>query len=154
MKGIVEKIRIYTEKGAAGIELADAHLIENLGLEGDLARGGERQVSVLFAETRAQMEELREKGLCLSRFKENITVGCKEKCKELKPGDRLSAGEAVLEISGESKRCHGECALFEAGKPCSLAGMSLFAKVIKSGRIRNGDRIYQQTCKKSLKCIY
>jgi len=50
MSGIVEKIRIFPEKGVVGVELAEVKLIKNAGLEGDYhADGGERQISILFA---------------------------------------------------------------------------------------------------------
>ena len=141
MNAIIEKIRIFPEKGSAGTEAAEARLIENMGLEGDFhATGGDRQVSLLFAETRGQLTEQKEKGLCFSRFKENISIrGMAPDA--VKTGARLGAGEAILEITGKTKRCHGECPLYDSGKPCPLAGRSLFAKVIKSGVIRTGEQI-------------
>ena len=143
MTGIIESIRLYPGKGEAGRELVEARLIENLGLEGDFhAKGGERQLSLILAETRDELMAQEERGLCFSRFKENITIRGPEP-KELRPGSRFKAGEALLEISGENKRCHQECSLYEAGRQCPLAGKSLFARVLKSGIIRTGDRITQ-----------
>ena len=159
MNGIVENIRAYSAKGEAGRELAEARFTENMGLEGDFhATGGDRQVSLLFAESRDRLTEqkgngLKIRGLCFSRFRENITVRGLTPA-ALVPGARLEAGEGVcaengvsikssvvLEITGETKRCHAECSLYEAGKPCPLAGRSLFARVLKSGIIRIGDRV-------------
>ena len=138
MGGIIERIKTYAGKGDAGKELREGRLIENMGLEGDFhASGGERQISLLFGERPAQAAD-EEKGLCTQRFKGNLDIRGIERAA---PGMRLAAGEAVLEITGESKYCHAECPLFEAGKRCSLAGMSLFARVVKSGIIRPGDGI-------------
>jgi len=143
MGGIIERIRTYSEKGAEGKDLTEGRLIENLGLEGDFhAKGGERQISLLFSEDSGQTIVIKEKGLCFLRFKENIAIRGIER---VDPGMRLAAGEAVLEITGETKHCHAECSLFEAGKRCSLAGQSLFAKVVKSGIIRPGDKIEGST---------
>ena len=137
MGGIIKRLTIYPKKGTTGIELAQALLVENLGLEGDChARGGERQLSLRLTERNSG--EAAEKGLCFSRFKENITI---QGLKSVEPGTRYTAGEAILEISGETKHCYGECALFRAGERCSLAGLSLFAKVLKSGTVRVGDRV-------------
>ena len=138
--GTIERIRVYTGKGSAGVETAEARLIENMGLEGDFhATGGDRQISLLFAEIREEQKGQKEKGLCFSRFRENITIrGIAPDV--VKTGARLEAGEAALEITGEAKRCHEECALFRAGNPCPLAGRSLFAKVIKGGVIRAGAK--------------
>ena len=145
MYGTVERIMVYPAKGEAGRELDEGRFVENLGLEGDFhAKGGERQISLLFAESREQETASKERGLCFSRFSENITIrGLSSPA--LTPGTRLSAGEAVLEISGVTKHCHEECALYEAGKRCSFAGLNLFAKVLKSGVIRVGERIESLT---------
>ena len=121
-----------------------ARLIENLGLEGDRhAKGGDRQISILLSECRDQMSTQNEHGLCFARFKENISIRFLDLA-AIKPGILLEAGEAeqvVLEITGETKHCHEECPLFKAGKPCPLAGLNLFAKVIKGGVIRVGDGV-------------
>ena len=139
MSGVIERIRVYPAKGEPGIDAAQARLVENSGLEGDFhASGGGRQISLLFAEARGVMTGAQEKGLCFSRFKENISVGGLGP-DELKPGTRFKAGNAVVEITEEGKHCHEECTLYRTGKKCPLAGLSLFARVLKSGVIRNGD---------------
>ena len=139
MSGIIERIRVYPEKGAPGTEVSEGRLIENRGLEGDFhATGGERQISLLFTEILDQLKDAKEKGLCFSRFRENITV---RGIGAITHNERLAAGDAVLELSGENKHCHEECPLFQAGKRCPLSGASLFAKVLKGGVIRAGDSI-------------
>ena len=147
MNGTIETIKVYSAKGMPGKEVSEAMLKENFGLEGDFhAQGGDRQLSLLCAETRDLMTQQKEKGLCFSRFKENITI--RGLCGTLRSGVRLEAGEeadaensVVLEITGETKSCHNECPLYEAGKQCPLSGMSLFVKVIKGGIIRAGDQV-------------
>ena len=141
MGGIIERIRFYPEKGSLGLEMTEGRLIEGLGLEGDFhAKGGERQISLLVAGEPGPVTEQKEKGLCHSRFKENINIiGLAPDL--IRPGLRLEAGDAVLEITAETKHCHEECELFEAGKSCSLAGLNLFARVLKSGVIRTGDGV-------------
>ena len=141
--GFIERIKIYPAKGEKGKEPAEARLIENLGVEGDCyAKGGDRQVTLMFADDE---DKTTEKGLCTARFKENITI---KKCNApfsspfFSPGTRLTiGGEAILEISAETKHCHEECPIFRAGNRCSLAGKNLFARVLKSGLIHVGDRI-------------
>ena len=141
MNGTIERIRVYSEKGQAGRDLTEARFIENMGLEGDFhAKGGDRQISLLLAESLKLPDSEKEKALCFSRFKENISIrGLAPN--DIKSGVRLDAGEAALEITGETKHCHEECALYEAGKHCSLAGMNLFARVIKGGVVHVGDGI-------------
>ena len=141
MEATIEKIRLYRAKGEKGTDLSEGRLVENLGLEGDChADGGKRQISLLLTETLDQLMARKEEGLCISRFKENITLnGLTSDI--LKAGVRLEAGEAVLEITGEIKRCFEECTLYHNGKTCTLAGSNLFARVVKTGVIRTGDRI-------------
>ena len=145
MHGIIKKIRLYPEKHSAGVEISEAFLIENEGLKGDFhATGGERQISLLFTQPRNKTADQKEKGLCHSRFKENICIfGLTPDC--ISVGMRLEFKDAVLEISGETKYCHTECPLFESGTTCSLAGLNLFAKVIKSGIIRIDDEVHINT---------
>jgi len=145
MTGTIESIKSYPAKGMAGIELTEARLIENSGLEGDFhATGGDKQISILIAETKEQIADQikhhESKGLCFSRFKENITIRGIDP-KALRPGVQLALGEAAITITGETKHCHEECPLFEAGKRCPLAGMDLFARVSKSGTIYVGDDV-------------
>jgi cyclic pyranopterin phosphate synthase len=140
MKGIIESIKTYSAKGAPGRELAEAHFIEDIGLEGDFyAKGGERQLSLLVTESREDLNKEKEKGLCFSRFRENISISGLTP-DSLRGGLRLEAGEVVLEITGE-KGCHEECVLYKAGKACHLAGRSFFARVLLNGLIHTGDEI-------------
>jgi MOSC domain-containing protein YiiM len=137
----IEKIKHYTAKGQAGIELTEARLVENIGLEGDChAQGGDRQIALLFSENREQLLNQNEQGLCFLRFKENIFI-CGMAPDAFQPGKCLKIREAVLEITGETKHCHEECDRFVAGNPCTLAGLNLFARVQKGGIIRVGDEV-------------
>jgi len=140
MDGKVERIRAYPAKGEAGRELTEGKFIENLGLEGDFhASGGDRQISLFFPEDTAGTNPA-EKKLCYSRYNENITILGLD-ASIIQSGMFLSSGDVVLEITAETKHCHEECELFKAGEACSLAGLNLFARVIKGGGIRVGDEI-------------
>jgi MOSC domain-containing protein YiiM len=149
MHGKIEKIMAYSGKGDTGRELAEARLIENMGLEGDChAKGGDRQITLAPAETLRQLNNfpanghsvngLKVRGLCSSRFKANISISG---FNDMSAGQRLEAGEAILEITGETKRCYEDCPLHKEGKTCVLAGKNLFARVLKSGIIRPGDDV-------------
>lgn len=143
ISGIVTGIVRYTEKGKAGTPLQSAMLRQGAGMEGDLhADGGERQISLLSRMAGQWMREQAEPGLCFARFKENLTLD-NIPMERLNVGTRLKAGDAVLEISAESKHCHPECQLFSKGRVCRISTESLFAKVAQSGSIRLGDKIEQ-----------
>ena len=142
MDGEVAGIRAYPAKGEAGIKLKEGKFLENLGLEGDFhAKGGDRQISLNFF--RRDIEKMftdNKTPLCFIRFNENITI-LGLAASKIQRGTLLSSGDVVLEITAETKHCHEECELFKAGETCSLANLNLFARVVKGGTIRVGDRI-------------
>jgi MOSC domain-containing protein YiiM len=144
MNGIVRQLWAYSAKGVPGTAVEAACFIAGRGMEGDYhaesPANGERQISLFSEEARQWMAAQTQPGLCFRRFRENITTSG-VRMEDLKPGTRLRAGEAVLEIAEESKHCHEECALFTGGTLCRLSGQSCFAKVIESGTIRVGDEI-------------
>jgi MOSC domain-containing protein YiiM len=147
--GVVTSLTRYAAKGVPGETLNQAVLREGSGMEGDFhadgaggmgGGAGDRQLSLLSAEAREWMNAQPAPGLCFSRFKENIGIGGIPPT-ALRSGTRLRAGEVLLEITGETKRCHEACPLFSAGTPCRLTGQSLFARVIRGGMLRAGDEI-------------
>jgi MOSC domain-containing protein YiiM len=137
----VAGLKRYPEKGGPGIALEEAVLREGLGMEGDFhASGGDRQISLLPLEARLWMAGQEKPGLCFPRFKENISL--RDLPPELlQPGTRLMAGETTLELSSQTKSCFEECRFFSRAKPCVLAGLHLFARVIRGGLIRTGDGV-------------
>jgi len=115
-------------------------LIKDIGIEGNVFQGGEKQVCVFFAEARQWMDEQTTRGLCFERFSENILLkglplGI------LKPGDVLSFGDAKLQISG-GKPCFDECERYSNHLPCRLSKNAFFAVVLSDGSIKLGDKVF------------
>ena len=139
--GVITRLIRYSVKEHGGELLESAFFRAGTGMDGDFhAVGGERQISLLSAESREWMAASSEQGLCFSRFKENLTVRGIA-LEKIKAGNRLAVGEVILEISGILKHCHEECPLFSTGSICRLAGQSLFAKVVTGGEVRVGMRV-------------
>lgn len=79
-------------------------------------------------------------GLCSARFEANLhTEGLDYHA--LRVGERLTAGEALLEITEKGKYCWPECALHKEYHPCMLPANTAFACVLRGGTIRTGDGI-------------
>ena len=136
--GQINRIRCFPEKGSSGVDMEEGLLVEGLGLKGDIhSKVGKRQLSLLLE---GLVPDAANRGLCHSRFKENINLSFSEP-EAIPPGTRLGAGEAIVEISGETKHCYKECRLYDAGNPCSLAGVGVFAHVVKGGLIHIGDQV-------------
>ena len=104
MSGRIAGLWRFTEKGRPGEEIPEAVFIENKGMEGDrFADGGERQVTLLPAETAAWMAEQETPVLCFRRYKSNVqTAGFAGR-----PG-RLSGAGLFLKVARGGSICVGD----------------------------------------------
>lgn len=147
MTGKVFSINYSTKKGISKTPISEARLIDGLGLKGDAHSGeGIRQVSLLAIESIRRQKEcpkvegtghLFEPGV----FAENITTEGIDLTR-VKPGDRLKIGqEVIIEISKIGKECHRYCSIYYKTGDCIMPKEGIFARVIKGGLIRTGERI-------------
>lgn len=141
MKGKVISVNISKEKGQKKTSVGKVWIEEDFGLRDDAHAGeGLRQVSLLAQES---IEKMRAKGLEVKPgdFAENITTeGIDLTCLPL--GTRLAIGEEVLvELTQLGKVCHDPCAIFYQVGECVMPTEGVFARVLKSGRVKVGDQI-------------
>jgi len=130
------------KKGTRKQPIAEGQFKEEHGLVGDAHAGvvPNRQVSLLALKS---IDKMRGLGLELrpGDFAENITIEGMDICK-LPVGTRLSIGEDVLlEISQIGKECHTACAIRRQVGQCIMPEEGVFARVLKGGRIRPGDKV-------------
>jgi len=121
-------------------KVKDINLIKDLGIEGDFhAKGGERQVSLLAAES---IQKMKDKGLKLEHgaFGENIVTDGIDLL-SLKIGQKLKIGEAEIEISKIGKECPERCSIYYAAGDCIMPREGIFARVLKGGKVKAGDKI-------------
>ncbi|MDR3279693.1 MAG: MOSC domain-containing protein [Synergistaceae bacterium] len=128
------------EKGTIKEDVKEAALIEEFGIDGD-AHGGfaHRQVSLIASE---DIDTMRAKlpDLVPGSFAENLTTEGFD-LGSLAIGDRLNAGECVLEVSQIGKECHSKCQVYQLSGDCIMPKKGIFCRVIKGGRVRSGDAI-------------
>jgi MOSC domain-containing protein YiiM len=117
-------------------ELESVKAIEDRGLEGCIhgRPGSKRQVLLMDLETLEHLE------LEPATVKENITTrGLK--VQDLREGQRVRAGEALLEVTGPCHPCH----LMEEIRPGlqeALRGRrGVLCRVLEGGALKRGDRI-------------
>ena len=129
------------QKGVPKEPISEGHFIENWGLEGDAHAGPwHRQVSLLGAESIRKIEALGVKGLCTGRFAENLTTeGIL--LYELPVGARFTAGACLFEVTQIGKECHKHCAIYHQVGDCVMPREGIFARVLRGGLIRSGDRL-------------
>ena len=123
-------------------DVGSAVLVEELGLKGDAHAGfAHRQVSLLADESIDKMRALGLEDLRPGAFGENLTTEGLDLI-SLQVGQRLRIGEeVVLEVSQIGKECVDRCAIYYQAGDCVMPREGIFARVIKGGRVSNGDAI-------------
>ena len=117
-------------------EAEEALAVEERGLEGCVhgRPGSRRQVLLMDAET---LEELQ---IPAGAVKENITTrGLR--LTELKAGQRLRVGEALLEVTVPCEPCRRMDEIRNGLQEALRGRRGMLCRVVESGRIRRGARI-------------
>ena len=126
------------EKGTQKIDVKEAMLIENHGIEGDAHAGiWHRQISLLAVE---KIEDLRNKGaeIDFGAFGENIVVEGYD-LKNFEIGTKFSCGNTILELTQIGKKCHHGCEIFQKMGDCIMPREGVFCRVIQGGLVRAED---------------
>jgi MOSC domain-containing protein YiiM len=141
MTGKVVAINTSEKKGMRKKPVKEAVIKTNYGIEGDAHASSEwhRQVSLLALESIKKMQAL---GLNVKPgdFAENITTEGIN-LPELPIGTRMTIGEVEAEVSQIGKECHTRCAIYYQAGDCVMPKEGIFVKVIKGGKIKEGDII-------------
>jgi MOSC domain-containing protein YiiM len=136
----IVSINTSKDKGEKKTPVESVRLIENMGIEGDAHAGSaHRQVSLLAIES---IDEIRTQVLDAGPgdFAENITTEGIELA-SLPIGTRLALGDEIqLEVTQIGKECHDRCAIFEQAGDCVMPREGIFARVIKGGMLKAGER--------------
>jgi len=139
--GNVVSVNLSRNKSVRKKPCPEGLLVEDSGFEGDAHAGpGLRQVSLLALES---IEKMKKMGLEVGPgdFAENITTSGLELV-SLPLGTILQIGEGiVLEVTQIGKTCHTECAIFRQVGQCVMPEEGIFARVVKGGKIKSGDKI-------------
>ncbi len=137
----VLSINISEKKGTPKTKINPGVLIEDFGFEGDAHAGKwHRQVSLLAKESIEKSKGLPTDGLCHGVFAENITTQGIELF-TIPVGTQLKVGECILEITQIGKECHEGCAIQKLVGKCVMPREGIFARVIKGGKVFEGDSI-------------
>ncbi|HEX3022432.1 MAG TPA: hypothetical protein VHP81_08580 [Lachnospiraceae bacterium] len=142
MVGYVKALWIQPERKLPFQRVHAAKLIVQNGMEGDChATQTDRQITLLSSEVEQWMTLEYVKGLCFPKFSSNILMEGIDIFR-LKEGDILKVEDAILKIRRYPKRCFGECTRVQEELPCMLKEGILYATVIQTGYIHDGDTIY------------
>ncbi len=140
MKAIVKAVCISKKKGAKKQNVFTGILKEDFGIIKDAHAGSLRQVSLLAEES---IEKMRGKGLEINfgDFAENIVTSGIDLI-NLPLATKIKIGRgAILEVTQIGKVCVSRCAIYYKTGDCIMPKEGIFAKVLKGGIIKVGDRL-------------
>lgn len=136
----IKAICISEKRGTPKYPVKESDVIFDWGIEKD-AHGGKwhRQISLLADE---KIQEFKNRGAEIEygAFGENIVTEGID-LSSLDTGTRFIIGDVILEITQIGKDCHDRCSIYERMGECIMSGEGVFARVIKGGHIKEGDRI-------------
>ncbi len=137
----IVSIAISKKKGTRKVPVSEALVKVDHGIYGDAHAGPwHRQVSLLALES---IEKTRAQGLEVGfgDFAENVATKGID-WPRVPVGSRWRLGSSVeLEITQIGKECHNRCAIYYAAGDCIMPKEGVFARVLKGGKIRVGDKI-------------
>ena len=138
--GEVMGICISKKRGTAKVEVEEANLIEDFGIEHDAHAGNwHRQVSLLSFETR---EAFKARGAEIDdgAFGENIIVSGIDLI-HLPVGTQIKSGDVLLEVTQIGKECHSHCEIYHRMGECIMPTNGIFTRVLHGGKLKQGDQI-------------
>ena len=135
-------MNISAKKGIRKKPIKEVLLKTNYGIEGDAHASSKwhRQVSLLALESIRKMQD---KGLNVNPgdFAENITTEGID-LPTLPVGTKMTIGNNIeVEVSQIGKECHTRCAIYYLAGDCVMPKEGIFVKVLKGGKVREGDEI-------------
>jgi MOSC domain-containing protein YiiM len=138
MESVAEVLHLFQSlaHGEPVREFAEISAIEDKGFQDCLhgRSGSSRQVLLVDIET------LEEFGVPPGRVKENITTRGIVLA-ELPMGQRIRAGEALLEVTKSCTPCHQMDEIRDGLQEAMRGRRGIMCRVVASGKIRRGDRI-------------
>ena len=142
MIGKIISINISDKKGVRKKPVKEAILKTDFGMEGDAHASSKwhRQVSLLALES---IKKMQDKGLKVNPgdFAENITTEGIDLLK-LPVGTKMIIGNNIeVEVSQIGKVCHTRCEIYNQAGDCVMPKEGIFVKVLKGGKIKEGDEI-------------
>lgn len=134
-------VNTSTKKGTIKKPVESIQLT-NIGVVGDAHSGKwHRQVSLLASESITKFSVEAGRSIKYGEFAENITTEGLL-LHECRPLDRFMNEEIELEVTQIGKKCHGDnCSIFREIGNCVMPKEGIFARVIRSGKLKEGDEL-------------
>ena len=136
----IYKISISSYKGDKKENVPSVKVIAGKGIEGDAHFGSERPMSLLPYESFSKLDKGQIQ-IDPGDFAENITTRGLNFSK-LAIGSKIALGDTViLEVMQIGKECHNDCVIKQTVGDCIMPREGVFARPLKGGMLREGDRV-------------
>ena len=139
---MVFALSISEVRGVKKHNVREAIFVEDYGIQNDAHAGKwHRQVSLLALESIERFNSASGLKVSPGEFAENITTKGVNLL-SLPIGSTIKIGnDVVLLITQHGKECHTNCEIFKLVGKCVMPTEGIFAKVLKGGIVKVGDRI-------------
>ena len=139
MKGKIVAVCRSSDRGSSKEDIRSGFFEKGVGLTGDAHSGTAKEVSILAKEKVDRLA--RETGLSFppGAFAENLLIEGLDQ-EALVPGKRLKIGGVVLQIEQIGKEAGIQHSYHYRGH-FLLPRFGIFARVLESGTVKNGDEI-------------
>lgn len=141
MIGKVVAVCKSVHKGERKVNVGQAQLIENFGMDGDAHSGPWDTHIRLLAQESIYKAFKRGLNVGPGDFSENITTRGID-LSSLRVGTKLKVGNAVIEITKKGKECKDKCNIFNLIGDCIISREGVYAKVLRGGLVFVGDEIH------------
>lgn len=138
------RLSVSEQTGTPKKNVLSVTLKEDYGIVGDAHAGSKRQVSLLayeeyeaFIASRNDIDKVKP-----GDFADNITtIGLSYE--NVKPGTQVCIGDGIrLEVTELGKsECHFGCPIRQSIGDCIMPRVGIFAKVLRGGKVSQGDSI-------------
>lgn len=139
MPGKVTGVNMSVRKGTSKTNVGSGFLVAGWGLQGDAHAGTHRQLSLFPAERARELTAGRDIEVRPGDLAENITVSGLD-WGAVKPGARLSIGQAVCEVVRIGKP-GGPAHTFSFHGMAPLLAEGIYCRVVRSGAVKEGDEV-------------
>jgi MOSC domain-containing protein YiiM len=139
LKGRVVAVCRSSERGKPKEDIRSGFFEKGMGLSGDAHAGTEKEVSLLAQDRVHELSKKASLSFPPGAFAENLLIAGLDQA-EMVPGKRLKVGKAILQITQIGKEAGIQHTYHYQGFSL-LPRFGIFAQVIESGIIKNGDEV-------------
>lgn len=115
--------------------------VDSLDLDASKFAESKRGISFISLEGSKRLTDDEIKGFCHKRYKANFVIGGMRNF-DLRVGQLLKVGEAIIRITRLQKECLPECPIIKDRKvSCKVNKEAFFGELIKEGFVNKNDEV-------------